>query len=148
MSYIDDIGSLVVRSIQATLIVKNRVASGQALESVNYSGVGSIISIFATDYFPYIDKGRPAGGLPPVNKLIDWVIVRGIAVGREATSIGWAIAKTIERQGVPTRNSRTQLNVVQETIDDITPEITRIANEGIKEQINTRIRNIFAAQKT
>lgn len=48
----------------------------------------------------WVHEGRGPGRMPPVSKIKDWVRVKlGVGDERAATSIAWAIAKSIAEKG-------------------------------------------------
>ena len=49
-------------------------------------------------YAKYIERGRPAGSMPPVDVLQQWARRKKI---KNWKSVGWAIAKAIEKNGQP-----------------------------------------------
>ena len=86
--------------------------------------------------------GRPEGGLPPVDKILQWVENRGIqpfVEGQSTTSVAWAIAKSIQKYG--TDQERT-LKVYEEVI---TPErIQKILDRVVEFNVQSFVHNITA----
>lgn len=81
-------------------------ATGKGLDSIHevieQTDSGFLIKIVALDYLIYVNMGRDAGKMPPVSKIKEWVKVVITQDEQAAESIAWAIAKTIEKEGIPT----------------------------------------------
>ena len=67
----------------------------------------TVINIIGEDYGEYVDTGREANKKQtPIEKLIEWVKVRGIAsTNKLVRQIAWAIAKNIVKEGIPSKGS-------------------------------------------
>lgn len=59
-----------------------RRASGELVSSVNtkvvVDGNEYVIELELQDYWKYVEEGRPAGGFPPVNKILEWIKLKPI----------------------------------------------------------------------
>lgn len=78
--------SLLTNSIKATKIAPNRFEVGPHVE-----------------YAQYVFEGRaPAGKLPPVEKLTDWIRVKHIPLNKVKSpeKLAWVIAKSIAKEGI------------------------------------------------
>ena len=92
------------------LVAQGHNNTGTLIESVRVDLVESLtgIVIIASnlDYGQYVNDGRRPGTMPPIEALEKWIEQRGIASEqKEVTSIAWAIAKAIKKQGSPTRGA-------------------------------------------
>lgn len=57
-------------------------------------------------YAAYVEFGRKAGGLPPVQAILDWVKVKRLSPrhpGYSQRDLAWAIARKIQLLGIPAR---------------------------------------------
>lgn len=73
---------------------------GQSLDTLIIENQGKFVGTFTgNDYVHELINGRRPGKQPPVQALIDWVNQKGIASGKKADSIGYAIAKSIGEEG-------------------------------------------------
>lgn len=66
----------------------------------------------------WVHEGRGPGRMPPVHKIRDWVQVKlGVTNPKKATSIAWAIAKTIAAKGTKAQP------FLRESLEALLPEI-------------------------
>lgn len=56
-------------------------------------------SIIGRQYTEQLVNGREPGKLPPISALEKWVTAKFGLTGKEATSMAWAVAKKIAKQG-------------------------------------------------
>lgn len=85
----------------------NMRASGQwenalrvEVSPINGGGLRGIIS--GADYTYYMQHGRKAGKIPPIQVIEQWILARGIRPIQEkmnTNALAWAIAKKIARDG-------------------------------------------------
>lgn len=85
----------------------NMRASGQwenalrvEVAPINGGGLRGIIS--GADYTYYMQHGRKAGKMPPIQAIEQWILARGIRPIQEkmnTNALAWAIAKKIARDG-------------------------------------------------
>ena len=85
----------------------NMRASGQwenalrvEVAPINGGGLRGIIS--GADYTYYMQHGRKAGKMPPIQVIEQWILARGIRPIQEkmnTNALAWAIAKKIARDG-------------------------------------------------
>lgn len=105
----------------------NMRASGQwenalrvEVAPINGGGLRGIIS--GAEYTYYMQHGRKAGKMPPIQSIEQWILARGIRPIQEkmnTNALAWAIAKKIARDGT----KRTQAGGAPAFIDAIiTPE--------------------------
>ena len=67
---------------------------------INGGGLRGIIS--GADYTYYMQHGRKAGKMPPIQAIEQWILARGIRPIQEkmnTNALAWAIAKKIARDG-------------------------------------------------
>ena len=103
-------------------------ATGRLISSVhtvvNIGDKSMSVDMYLEDYYKYVEKGRNAGKMPPVNAILDWVKVKLNLPTEKQNSVAWAIAKNMEKIGSPSRNSLPveptfDLSKAKETTDDI-----------------------------
>jgi len=72
----------MVNEIISVLQQNNKIASSQLISSINYQyqvDVNTIkLLIQSEDYLEYVDKGRAPGKFVPVDKLREWIRIKGI----------------------------------------------------------------------
>lgn len=108
-----DFGELYITELTKQLLLNDKKATGALIDSLNYRLIETentiILDILANPYLKTVDKGLKKGVLPNVNNIIKWINVRGIVATKNkniknSTQLGWAIAKTIEMQGIKPSN--------------------------------------------
>ena len=100
---------------------KGMRASGQfseELENVSRDNVGELKGM---DYTQQLELGRRGGTMPPINAIEKWIVDKGIMRNVEenitVTSLAWAIAKKIKREGW-NREGFGGVNLISEVITD------------------------------
>ena len=109
LSKINYIADNLVKELQRQFIEQGHNASGRGVASIRQeselNGRDLNVKIFGLDYLQYVNDGRKAGSMPPVDAIREWVEIKGIASGKEADSAAWAIATAIKREGSPTQGA-------------------------------------------
>lgn len=121
-------------------------AGSQSLEYITKKGATFNIQILGNDYLQYVNDGRQAGSLPPIQAIKEWVQIKGIASGKEAENAAWAISKAIEREGIPTSGAmkfssngrRTGFidYIVEEKGDELTERMSQSIKRVLVDGIN------------
>jgi hypothetical protein len=96
---LDVLGEDLVLRIVKLLRLKNKVATGNLIDSIEYI-IGknkgeSTIKLLADYYFTYVNNGRLPGRLVPRQSLEEWMAAKGIPM--EAY---WPIQMKIKREGI------------------------------------------------
>ena len=107
---VEQLGEDLVKALREELLMQGHKATGKLSESfkskVSMSGDSIILTIEGEDYGKYVDSGRRAGKMPPIQAIFNWVKTKGIAsADKKARSIAFAIATAIAREGIPTRGA-------------------------------------------
>lgn len=122
--------------------LKNRIASDDKIATGNlhssFEGVieGQSISIYASEYWYVVNYGRkPGKPMPPIRPILDWMKIKGIkeSTTKKTKSLAWVIAKKIGDDGIP------GTNFFWETINSITPLITKDIEESYLKDLNDQI---------
>lgn len=120
-----------------------RNATGASKRSIQIANVSSDSGqIIGADHIEYVFRGRGPGKMPPLNKIIDWCVARGLP-----RSKAWIIAKKISEKGTLLhrrlkaigKNSVIDSVITKEIIEDF---INRISKDYIL-KIDSEISNIF-----
>ena len=79
---IQNLGIEMVNEIISVLQQNNKIATGNLINSVKYEYQVDIdtikLLIQSEDYLEYVDKGRDPGKFVPVDKLREWIRIKGI----------------------------------------------------------------------
>jgi hypothetical protein len=78
-----DFGAEYVKLVKENLASLDKLASGSLYNSINsnvyISDQGVHLELLANDYLKWVDLGRQAGTMPPVDAILQWIIARAIA---------------------------------------------------------------------
>lgn len=76
---------------------RGKVASGSTLNSITYVVTAYPGALFAraeaNDNWKFVGNGRAPGGMPPVQRIQDWINAKGLTIS------AWAVALKIKREG-------------------------------------------------
>ncbi len=134
----DKIAQRVIAGLRSTMNEKKRTATGKSMASVyaEYDPGNMVIRIMGADHWKYIDKGTKPGGVPPLNRILEWCVARGIPK-EAANKVRWAIF----HNGAP--KDKTKLNVVSETLKAVQPDIDREMEKELKASFEAEINPLW-----
>ena len=100
----------------------------------------------ARKYFAAVNDGRPAGKMPPLNAIGDWMKSKPIrlrgASGRLIPNTvknferaKWAIAKGIEKRGIPAKPYYTE--AIEDVVDEKGEELAKLISENFEILLKT-----------
>lgn len=102
-----DIGSDYVKNLKLDIQNKDKIATGDLYNSINYEilperGDKLILLLYAASHLEYVQNGRrPGAKPPPYRKLIPWINVRGIKFqGKSTNTTAIIIARSIGKKGI------------------------------------------------
>lgn len=103
---------------KAELIANGKRATGDLIRSVKgYVKIeGEVYSavLNVADYYKYVEFGRREGRkMPPVSAILKWVEVKPVIPRENGISkeqLAWAIAKKIQRDGIPPTHAMREAN--------------------------------------
>ena len=104
-------------------------------KSINWTFDGSRFTMFANDYYQYIDSGRKAGGKRvPVESILTWIRKKNIRPRNEMTinSLAYIIQRSINRKGIfPRPMTQRIVGVSLETISEriLDDLVVKVADE-------------------
>ena len=104
---LDDIAQDIVDEIQKEIDFEDLIFTGKLQKSweIENTGDGERTIGSPLIWAAALDEGRVPGKMPPVDALFPWVKAKlGVKDDVEARSIAFAIAKTIERDGIEPRH--------------------------------------------
>lgn len=103
----------VIDELQRELVYQKHIATNTLHDSVEHrinthAGSGVAIDFYAEFYGAFVNRGRQRNAKPvPIEPLVQWVIDKAIANNRkDAKRIAFAIRTKIQREGIPTNNSK------------------------------------------
>jgi hypothetical protein len=132
---------------------QGHVATGDLVNSIQYeikrSLKGYELIFTGEGYAKYLDTGTSSGRYVPIDNLIKWVEVKGIASGeKEIKNAAYAIQKKIYKEGTPTRGSyKYSSNGRRKDFIQIVAETNKVKInnkliEILSEEINTELFNL------
>jgi len=137
---------------------QNKVASGKAMRSAKAQTIAGFDSvtgvILVKKYMLYQDKGVKASrvkiGRGLITGLTRWIRYKMPSVpAKKRKHVAWAIAKTMQREGMPTKNARRYspsgrvLNWSSHALGSAEPKIDVIVEELLSQGIDIEILNII-----
>lgn len=147
---IKEIGQFVINELAKELIKQDHRATGKLISSLDYNVEDTLLStdlvITMQDYGEYVNRGRKRGAAKvPIQALVEWIKQKGIETNnKKVLGMAFAIQKTIEKQGIPTANSRKRgkrVEFVDDTIKRIQTEIERRITEATFKQVDVMVDN-------
>jgi len=148
-----ELGQFMINELGKELITQNHRATGKLIQSLDFTVSKSVEStdllIFMNDYGEFVNTGRRKGAKKvPIPALVEWIKQKGIATGnKKILGIAFAIQKTIEKEGIPTRRSRARgkrIEFIDDTIERVAIEInnrvTEIAFKDVEVQIDNLVK--------
>ena len=141
---LEEVGKRLVEAIRRRLAEENVNASGSLSDSLEYRTTDTGLQIWANDYFKYAENGRPAGKVPYdfATILERWVEAKGINVPakfKDAHQFGWAIATKIKNYGSLRHRTNTQVDLLDEPINEVLDEVTEILTKVFLQTVNDNL---------
>ena len=139
------------QELKAELTRQGHHATGKLAESIKAAVVktatGNNIDAKGSAYAKYVDWGRkPGGRRVPINALIAWVEVKGLAQGKKAISLAWAIQYSIWKNGVPTNRDQSKTGFVTKMLagnkDKIFTDVKKAVGDFYAIELNNIIREV------
>jgi len=144
------LGQFIINELATELIKQDHKATGKLISSLDYNIENSLLStdlvITMQDYGEYVNTGRKRGAAKvPIKALVEWIKQKGIETNnKKVLGMAFAIQKTIEKQGIPTANSRKRgkrTEFVDDTIKRIQAEVERRTTEMAFREVNVLVDN-------
>lgn len=154
---------MIVTQIRDKLLEQGHLATGDLYNSITYgiTKTNDIVSlsIYANDYFKWIDQGvRPGGKQPPPDKILKWVQTRGLRpkpvsgipsskskLPRTDRSLAFLIGRSISLRGIKPGNILSP--IITSSNDQLTSDISQIIVSAITQIIGEGFENL-ASQVT
>lgn len=121
-SYLQQVGKILIDALGKAL-PRTSDATSKLRESIRFTirpfGMTYHFELYLADYYEYVDKGRKAGKMPPVDDIIKWIADKRFVFNKGklqrktagsklvkisdnlslSKKLGWAIAKKIAKHG-------------------------------------------------
>ena len=144
------LGQFIINELATELIKQDHKATGKLISSLDYNVEDNLLStdlvITMLNYGEYVNTGRKRGAAKvPIKALVEWIKQKGIETNnKKVLGMAFAIQKTIEKQGIPTANSRKRgkrTEFVDDTIKRIQAEVERRITEMAFREVNVLVDN-------
>ena len=140
---LEDKGQEGVELFRLALSERGVNASGMLSSSARFELQPTALVWYAIGYVEYVDNGRQPGGLPPITRIEQWILDKGIAFEGSLRSFAWAIAKTIAANGTRAYQQGGLFLLASVFTQEYINEITAIIKDDIQQQILTQIKRGF-----
>ncbi len=150
-SDLENIGQFIINELAKELIKQDHRATGKLISSLNYDTIqrssSATLLINMEDYGKFVNTGRKRGAAKvPIDALVEWIKQKGIETNnKKVLGMAFAIQKTIQKEGIPTRNSRKRgkrIEFVNDTLERIDSIVLSMIEAGVTKQLQASIDNL------
>lgn len=137
--------------LKRELETQGHIATGRLRDSIRVavlkSANGLVIEGRGSEIAKYVDWGRkPGGKRVPIDALVGWIQVKGIASGKRAVQIAWAMQYSIWKNGIPTNKDEGKKMFLTRTLvnnrDKIFSDIRNLVNGFYNTELSNILRMI------
>ena len=139
LSVLDRFGNYLCNLLQKKMMTNNSNASGTLVNSFSYTfGIDDDgrywVDVELEDYWKYVNDGRKAGKMPPVEKIKEWILVKPVkpypyTYTPSVKSLAFLIQRSIKQK----KGIQPQPRQVYPSVDSLAYLIARkIGREGTK----------------
>jgi hypothetical protein len=135
---LNEVGALMVKTLQQELRRSGKVATGDLVRSISFKTTGTSITLTGLPYLKWVDQGRKPGKMPPPSQLVNWVKIKKLTrPGQSPEQAAWAIAKGIAKNGIK------KTDVIAKTKKLTKKEVSKIISNGFSQIAMQRVRDSF-----
>jgi hypothetical protein len=145
---LDDFGKYLVEEYKDALILNNVNASDNLYNSVRYiletNDKSISVSLNLADYYIYVENGRRAGKMPPIDKIERWIEVKPVLPtpsnnGRIPTvrQLAYLISRKIGLEGIKPKP------LLQQSITNVWDVFEEYISEAITKDVENNINEII-----
>lgn len=150
-------GSLIVEGLRQKVLDAGKLATGTLYNSITYNtdvyDTLVILEINAADYFKNVNDGRqPGKRFPPIDKILQWVQIRGITpragltgkkqrpLDRAQRDLAFVIARAIAKRGINPTNLKSAIPpVIEKIATNVTNALNKATSEIIADMAKTSL---------
>lgn len=142
--FADKILALYRQALQNKGIDASGTLSQTASSMVEIDGTKLIISLNLEPYWKYVEYGRRAGKMPPIDAILNWIKIKPIVPNPingkvpDTRQLAFLIARKIGREGIKGRKPITEM-VYSDTIETMINDIKTIIAEQIKNELQNEM---------
>lgn len=142
--FLDNVKSDIIQAQERA----GKVASGESIDSyevtVQQTGLLTVGSLSAVDYFQFIGGGRGPGGFPPLDRILEWIDAKGFLESTisesEKKSIAYLIGRKIAERGTDNRGVDLLKDVTEKRIKAFVDSIFSEGDLVITREVNQNFR--------
>jgi hypothetical protein len=159
-SYLNQAGKVLISALGKAL-PRTTDATKELRQSIRFTirpfGLTYTFELYLADYYEYVDKGRRAGKMPPVDSIIKWIADKRFVFNKGklqrntansklvkvsdnlslSKKIGWAIARKIAREG--TKGNQFYSSTVPPWVENLKKELPKILKRDILIEIREAV---------
>ena len=128
-------GEMAVRSIQESFDTKNLNDTERARNSINYQVTGNTLIITGVARVLFLEFGRRAGTMPPIDPIQDWVERKLNVSADESRGVAFAIAKKIKEKGTDILTDRAKGLQLELTISQLSKYVLKNITKSLSLEI-------------
>lgn len=138
--FADKILTMYRQALQNKGIDASGTLSQTASSTIEIDGTKLIISLNLEPYWKYVEYGRRAGKMPPIDAIARWITIKPIVPnpinGRvpDTRQLAFLIARKIGREGIEGRKPITEM-VYSDTVETMLNDIKSAIVGQLKEQL-------------
>lgn len=145
-----DYGELFIAEITKQLLLNNKKATGDLIDSLDYRVIETadtiVLDILANPYLMVVDKGLKPGTFPNVDKIKKWVTTKRLKPKNKKyktnADLAWAIAKQIDKRGIKPTNILKKAKASFLSNKAALNEVVDAANIDVKAMIKEALKNL------
>lgn len=149
LTVINKYGQIFIDEMKKRLVENDSVATRKLLQSVRFKVriVGEIyhFEIRMEDYWKYVEDGRKAGKMPPVDSIVRWITQKGINVGplgkknkpsrdKKRRNLAFLIARKIQKKGIKPRPFQSKV-ITKQFLSKFQADLSKAAKTLIEVEI-------------
>jgi hypothetical protein len=129
-------------SIKETLRAKGIDNTREASESLRIESDKDSVKSIGVDYIEYLDRGRPPGKFPPVDKIRQWVSTKPVEINP------YLVGKKISIEGTEIFKNPSKGLELDDKISKLQDELKKSLPKGLKADILNTVKNKNNGNKT
>ena len=135
------LGDTLVANIRDKIKSSGASATGKTAASLRHTETDTRFTLFGDKAFSYIEVGRGAGGMPPIDNIKEWIKAKGIVIGEGQTLSGLAygIAKKISQQGTQLYANKTYRDIYTEESAKFLIDLKKAIGDNIRIKTSNEI---------
>jgi len=123
MNVLDEVGEKFIKTIRQRMADKNLNDTGKGSESLSYKVEGDKLIIEGVARLLFLEFGRRAGTMPPVDAIEGWVRRKLNVEDKDVRSVAFLIARKIKEKGTAILTDKTKGLEIELIINELNEEL-------------------------